>query len=57
MNNENENVINQLSTFLIDAFRMRNHLIQSNLMNTKCSCFTYIYIGNSNTDVSMCMSG
>ena len=25
MSNENENVINQLSTFLIDAFRMRNH--------------------------------
>ena len=34
MSNENENVINQLSTFLIDAFRMRNHLMQSNLMNT-----------------------
>ena len=37
MSNKNENVINQLSrasTFLIDAFRMRNHLMQSNLMNT-----------------------
>ena len=29
MSNENENVINQLGTFLIDAFRMRNHLMQS----------------------------
>ena len=27
--NENENVINRLGTFLIDAFRMRNHLMQS----------------------------
>ena len=27
---ENENVTNQLSTFLINAFRMRNHLMQSN---------------------------
>ena len=34
MSNENENVNNQLSTFLIDAFRMRNQLMQSNLMNT-----------------------
>ena len=34
MSNENENVINQFSTFLIDVFRMRNHLMQSNLMNT-----------------------
>ena len=52
-----KNVINQLSTFLIDAFHMRNHLMQSNLMNTYCSSFTYIYIGNSNTDISMCMNG
>ena len=29
MSNENQNVINQLGTFLIDAFRMRNHLMQS----------------------------
>ena len=33
MSNENENVINQLGTFLIDAFRMRNHLM-TELMNT-----------------------
>ena len=25
----NENVINQLGTFMIDAFHMRNHLMQS----------------------------
>ena len=29
MSNENENVINQLGTFLIDAFHIRNHLMQS----------------------------
>ena len=29
MSNENENVINQLGTFLVDAFRMRNQLMQS----------------------------
>ena len=47
MSNENENVItgdpyplaaffdgHPNGPFLIDAFRMRNHLMQSNLMNT-----------------------
>ena len=54
MSNENENVIIQLSTFLIDAFRMRNHLVQSNwIPNALVS--TYIYIGN--TDVSMRPNG
>ena len=29
MSNENENVINRLGTFLIDDFRICNHLMQS----------------------------
>ena len=29
-----KNVINRLGTLLIDAFRMRNHLIDAELMNT-----------------------